>query len=72
MLLYNNLYHNILLYQLLFNHAPHILILRLHALEKSILRMCSHKVVISIANLVVCVAINIIHQEAKHLLVGDI
>ena len=52
--------------------GAHMLVLALHALEKLVLSVCAHEIVLWVCNLVVLVAVDVVHQEAQHLLEGDV
>ena len=54
------------------NDLLHALVLLFHAGEELILSVCANEVVAIVANLVVVVAIDVVHEEAENLLVGDI
>ena len=50
----------------------HRVVLALHALEELVLGVCTYEVVLWVCCLVVLVAVDVVHQEAEHLLEGDV
>ena len=61
----------ILLCSLAYN-LLHAVVLLFHAGEKLVLGVCANEVVTIVAYLVVVVAIDVVHEEAEYLLVGDV
>ena len=55
-----------------FNYLAHLFILLLHALEELILCTSTDEIVLWIGSLVVLVSVDVVHQEAEHLLEGDV
>lgn len=50
----------------------HLIILLLHALEKLVLCMSADEIVLRICDLVVFVAVDVVHEETEHLLECDV
>ena len=61
----------ILLCSLAYN-LLHAVVLLFHAGEKLVLSMCAYEVVAIVAYLIIVVAVDVVHQEAENLLVGDV
>ena len=60
-----------LLYRSLHN-VTHLLVLLLHAGKELVLSVCPDEVVLGIVDAIVLVAIDVVHQEAEHLLKSDV
>ena len=60
------------LFAQLLHDGAHLVVLALHTLQEFVLRASADKVVVGVGGLVVLVAVNVVHQEAQHLLEGDI
>ncbi len=52
--------------------AAHRGVVGLHAFKQAALGAGAHKVVVGIADFIICVAVDVVHQEAEHLLEGDV